>query len=68
MDQKDEKTRRSKITRHTDLEVYKRAFAAAMEVFRLTKPFPPEERYWLTDQIRRSSRSVAANLAEGWRK
>jgi len=40
----------------------------AMEVFRLTKTFPPEERYSLTDQIRRSSRSVCANLAEAWRK
>ena len=44
------------------------AFDAAMELFELTKAFPQEERYALTDQIRRSSRSVCANLAEAWRK
>ncbi|GAB4444263.1 MAG: four helix bundle protein [Anaerolineae bacterium] len=44
------------------------AFEAAMTVFRLSKSFPTEERYSLTDQIRRSSRSVCANLAEAWRK
>src|SRR5689334_21111396 len=54
--------------RHTDLEVYKKAFAIAMKVFAVTKDFPREERYSLTDQIRRSSRSVGANLAEAWRK
>lgn len=59
---------RGRIVRHTDLEVYQRAFRAAMRVFEVTKTFPPEERYSLTDQIRRSSRSVAANLAEAWRK
>jgi len=41
---------------------------AAMLVFELSKKFPPEERYSLTDQIRRASRSVATNIAEGWRK
>ena len=51
-----------------DLEVYKLAFACAMEIYRLSKTFPPEERYSLTDQIRRSSRSVCTNIAEGWRK
>jgi len=51
-----------------DLEVYKLAFAAAMQIFEITKNFPPEERYSLTDQIRRSSRSVCSNLSEGWRK
>lgn len=64
----DESTRKSKVTRHTDLEVYQRAFAAAMEAFRLSKTFPPEEKYSLTDQGRRSSRSVAANISEAWRK
>ena len=60
---------RKKHIRHfRDLEVYRRAFDAAMEIFQLTKRFPAEERYSLTDQIRRSSRSVCANLAEGWRK
>ncbi|CUS05187.2 S23 ribosomal protein [Candidatus Promineifilum breve] len=44
------------------------AFDAAMRIFEMSKAFPPEERYSLTDQIRRSSRSVAANVAEAWRK
>jgi four helix bundle protein len=57
-----------KITRHTELDVYKRAFDVAMHVFRYSKEFPKEERYSLVDQIRRSSRSVCANLAEAWRK
>ena len=51
-----------------DLEVYKRAFDAAMNIFHRTKEFPSEEKFSLVDQIRRSSRSVCANLAEGWRK
>ena len=53
---------------HTDLEVYRRAFAAAMRIFEVTKTFPREEQYSLTDQIRRASRSVCTNIAEGWRK
>ena len=53
---------------HTDLEVYQLAFDLAMQVFRLTGQFPKEETYSLTDQVRRSSRSVCANLAEAWRK
>ncbi|MEA5535037.1 four helix bundle protein [Crocosphaera sp. XPORK-15E] len=53
---------------HRELEIYKKAFGAAMEIFHLSKKFPVEERYSLTDQIRRSSRSVCANLAEAWRK
>ncbi|BCL39781.1 four helix bundle protein [Nostoc sp. MS1] len=56
------------IKSHEDLEVYKMAFDAAMQIFELSKTFPVEERYSLTDQIRRSSRSVCANLAEAWRK
>jgi four helix bundle protein len=51
-----------------DLDVYKVAFEAAMEIYVISKGFPSEEKYSLTDQIRRSSRSVCANLAEGWRK
>ncbi len=51
-----------------DLEAYKLAFESAMEIFEISKSFPKEERYSLTDQVRRSSRSVCANLAEGWRK
>ena len=54
--------------RHSELDVYKEAFEAAMSIFRTTKSFPAEERYSLTDQIRRSSRSVCANVAEAWRK
>jgi four helix bundle protein len=57
-----------KIVKHTDLELYGKAFDAAMLVFALSKRFPKEETYSLTDQIRRSSRSVCANLAEAWRK
>ncbi len=49
---------------HTDLPVYQAAFAVAGEVFRLSQSFPKEETYSLTDQGRRSSRSVCANLAE----
>ena len=47
-----------KIRTHRELEVYRRAFAAAMEIFELSKRFPAEERHSLTDQIRRASRSV----------
>ena len=58
----------AKIENHTDLLVYQKAFEAAMQIFELSKSFPQEEKYSLTDQIRRSSRSVCANLAEAWRK
>jgi four helix bundle protein len=57
-----------KIQKHTDLDVYKKAFDVAMQIFGTTKLFPKEETYSLTDQVRRSSRSVCANLAEAWRK
>lgn len=63
-----ETKRKSKIVRHTDLHVYQRTFKAAMAVFQLSKSFPADEKYSLTDQVRRSSRSVCGNLAEGWRK
>jgi four helix bundle protein len=53
---------------HRDLIVYQKAFSAAMEVFKISKTFPQEEKYSLTDQIRRSSRSVNANITEAWRK
>ncbi len=59
---------KKKIVTHRDLEVYEKAFDAAMRVFELSKAFPNDERYSLIDQIRRSSRSVCANLAEAWRK
>ncbi len=51
-----------------DLEVYKKAYALAMEIYILSKQFPVDERYALIDQIRRSSRSVAMNLREAWAK
>ena len=51
-----------------DLEVYKKAFALQQDIFELTKSFPKEELYSLTDQIRRSSRSVGSNIAEAWQK
>ncbi len=53
---------------HRDLKVFQLSYKLAMEIFHLSKAFPREELYSLTDQIRRSSRSVAANLAEGFRK
>ena len=51
-----------------DTTVYKKAFAVAMQIFEVSKSFPKEERYSLTDQVRRSSRSVCANMAEAYRK
>jgi len=51
-----------------DLKVYQAAYALAMEVFGISKTWPAEERYSLTDQIRRSSRSVCSNLREAWAK
>ena len=57
-----------KIRSHVELDVYRAMFDAAMEIFALSKKFPKEETYSLTDQIRRSSRSACANLAEAWRK
>ena len=56
------------IRSYKDLRVYRAAMDAAMRIFDLTKRFPAEERYSLTDQIRRASRSVCANIGEGWRK
>ncbi|MHC0441169.1 four helix bundle protein [Flavobacterium sp. 3-210] len=51
-----------------ELLAYKKSFELAMEIFELSKTFPKEERFSLTDQVRRSSRSVAANIAESYRK
>lgn len=56
------------VRKHTDLEVYRRAFAAAMSFFESSRSFPKEERYSLIDQGRRSTRSVCANITEAWRK
>ena len=58
----------SSIRHFRDLEVYQLAMDASMKIFELSKTFPLEERYSLTDQMRRSSRSVCANIAEAWRK
>jgi len=52
----------------TDLIVYKKAYQLAMRIFEISKRFPPEERYALTSQIRRSSRSICLNLQEAWSK
>jgi four helix bundle protein len=51
-----------------DLTVYQKAYALALDIYKESKVFPREEPYSLTDQIRRSSRSVAANLAEAWKR
>ena len=53
---------------HRDLKAYQLAYSLAMNIFKRTRTFPEDERYSLTSQIRRSSRSVAANIAEGYRK
>ena len=53
---------------HWELDVYKLSVEAGMKIFELTKQFPKEEMYSLTDQVRRSSRSVSGQIAEGWRK
>jgi four helix bundle protein len=57
-----------KIRSHKELEVYKLSFISAMRIFEISKRFPKEETYSLTDQIRRSSRSVCSNQAEAFRK
>jgi four helix bundle protein len=58
----------SAIKDYHELRVYQLAFESAMQIFELSKTFPREETYSLTDQIRRSSRSVSANIVEAWRK
>ena len=60
--------RRVAIEHFRELRVYQQAFEAAMRIYELSKAWPAEERFSLTDQIRRSSRSVCANIAEAWRK
>ncbi|MCJ7779086.1 MAG: four helix bundle protein [Sedimentisphaerales bacterium] len=64
----EEKRRTKRINSVRELEVYKLAFDTAMEIFEVSKYFPKEETYSLTDQVRKSSRSVCTNLSEGWRK
>ena len=58
----------SSIRHFRELEVYQRALKGTLRIFELSKKFPSDERFSLTDQIRRSSRSVCANIAEAWRK
>lgn len=60
--------KRNSFKSHEDLAIFQLAFDVGMELFELSKKFPMEERYSLTDQIRRSSRSVCANMGEAWRK
>lgn len=64
----DKGTKTKRIGSVRELEVYRLGFDTAMEIFVISKTFPKEEKYSLTDQIRRSSRSVCTNLAEAWRK
>ncbi len=64
---KEEGEKRSLKT-HEDLIIYQKAFDVAMTIFEISKQFPMEERYSLTDQIRRSSCSVCADMAKAWRK
>ena len=61
-------TKPAAIRHFTDLVVWRKSYELGLEVFRLSKSWPSEERYALTDQVRRSSRSIGANLAEAWGK
>ena len=61
-------TAKRPIRHFRDLDVYQNAFETGLRVYELSKKFPDDERYALTDQVRRSSRSVCANIAEAWRK
>jgi four helix bundle protein len=65
---RDGETARKPIRHFRDLDVYQNALAAGLRAYDLSKKFPVEERYALTDQIRRSSRSVCANIAKAWRE
>ena len=58
----------STVKKHDELKVYQLSFESGMRIFEMSHSFPREEIYSLTDQIRRSSRSVSANIAEAWRK
>ena len=68
MDKEDSVATYQELKGHRDLKVFQLAYKLAMEIFNESKVFPKDERFSLTDQIRRSSRSVAANIAEGFRK
>jgi four helix bundle protein len=68
MKRRNGETARKPIRHFRDSDVYQNALAAGLRVYKLSKRFPSEERYALTDQVCRSSRSVCANIAEAWRK
>ena len=61
-------TTKKPIRHFRDLDVYQNGFETGLRVYKSSKKFPDDERYALTDQVRRSSRSVCANIAEAWRK
>lgn len=63
-----ESKKRPVIKTYRDLHVYTKSFEFAMDIFKLTSEFPKEEKYSLVNQMRRSSRSISANIAEGWAK
>jgi four helix bundle protein len=65
---RDGETAKKPIRHFRELNVYQNALAIGLGVYQLTQTFPNEERYALTDQVRRSSRSICANVAEAWRK
>ena len=65
---KEARARRQQIRTHRDLDVFNLGYTLAMEIFRVSARFPKEERYSLTDQIRRSSRSVCSNIVESFAK
>jgi four helix bundle protein len=67
-EKKDDGRKTKRIRNVRELDVYKLAFEAAMQVFEISKSFPREEVYSMTDQVRKASRSVCTNLSEGWRK
>jgi four helix bundle protein len=66
--ERENEMKRKPLVSHEELEVYQLSFETAMSIFEMSKRFPKEETYSLTDQIRRSSRSTCANLTEAWRK
>lgn len=66
--QEAEKFIKKPVKTYRDLNVYQQSFKLAMDVYHITKEFPKDERYSLTNQMRRTARSIPANLAEGWAK
>lgn len=68
MQEAERKIEKRKVKTYRDFNVFQQALELATEIFRITAAFPSEERFALTDQIRRAARSIPANLAEGWAK